>query len=165
MNVTATIGTMTMSRKNSRSRVRNEDRRSRRSPMRRRLDISRAGAYPCAQPSPQGVHRGETATIADPPGAIAQLGERLDRTQEVGGSSPPSSTSGEAPLLRGFFVSGGRLAVGVVFGRANERGGNEPRGWPARVGSAVVLELVDDVAVARELSVDANALLGLTGYL
>src|SRR3954462_1164685 len=25
-------------------------------------------------------------------GAIAQLGERLDRTQEVGGSSPPSST-------------------------------------------------------------------------
>src|SRR4051794_27386725 len=26
-----------------------------------------------------------------PPGAIAQLGERLDRTQEVGGSSPPSS--------------------------------------------------------------------------
>ena len=26
-------------------------------------------------------------------GAIAQLGERLDRTQEVGGSSPPSSTS------------------------------------------------------------------------
>ena len=26
------------------------------------------------------------------PGAIAQLGERLDRTQEVGGSSPPSST-------------------------------------------------------------------------
>ncbi len=26
-------------------------------------------------------------------GAIAQLGERLDRTQEVGGSSPPSSMS------------------------------------------------------------------------
>src|SRR6266849_3476459 len=26
-------------------------------------------------------------------GAIAQLGERLDRTQEVGGSSPPSSIS------------------------------------------------------------------------
>ena len=32
------------------------------------------------------------------PGAIAQLGERLDRTQEVGGSSPPSSTS-RAPYL------------------------------------------------------------------
>jgi hypothetical protein len=33
--------------------------------------------------------------FASPPGegrgAIAQLGERLDRTQEVGGSSPPSS--------------------------------------------------------------------------
>ncbi len=28
-----------------------------------------------------------------PLGAIAQLGERLDRTQEVGGSSPPSSIS------------------------------------------------------------------------
>jgi hypothetical protein len=28
------------------------------------------------------------------PGAIAQLGERLDRTQEVGGSSPPSSIVG-----------------------------------------------------------------------
>jgi len=31
-------------------------------------------------------------------GAIAQLGERLDRTQEVGGSSPPSSISKSAPL-------------------------------------------------------------------
>jgi hypothetical protein len=29
----------------------------------------------------------------------------LHRTQEVGGSSPPSSTSGEAPRLRAFFVS------------------------------------------------------------
>ena len=27
-----------------------------------------------------------------PPGAVAQLGERLDRTQEVRGSSPLSST-------------------------------------------------------------------------
>ena len=31
-------------------------------------------------------------------GAIAQLGERLDRTQEVGGSSPPSSISVSAYL-------------------------------------------------------------------
>src|SRR4051794_26221397 len=31
-----------------------------------------------------------------PRGAIAQLGERLDRTQEVGGSSPPSSIRGNA---------------------------------------------------------------------
>ena len=28
---------------------------------------------------------------ATPLGAIAQLAERLDRTQEVGGSNPPSS--------------------------------------------------------------------------
>jgi hypothetical protein len=28
------------------------------------------------------------------PGAIAQLAERLDRTQEVGGSNPPSSIAG-----------------------------------------------------------------------
>ena len=35
------------------------------------------------------------------PGAIAQLGERLDRTQEVGGSSPPSSI-GRGQLDNGF---------------------------------------------------------------
>src|SRR5207344_3402524 len=33
---------------------------------------------------------GKRLALADP-GAIAPLGERLDRTQEVGGSSPPSS--------------------------------------------------------------------------
>ena len=33
-------------------------------------------------------------------GAIAQLAERLDRTQEVGGSNPPSSIY-EEPALRG----------------------------------------------------------------
>src|SRR5215204_5673263 len=32
-----------------------------------------------------------TRFLPVPLGAIAQLGERLDRTQEVGGSSPPSS--------------------------------------------------------------------------
>src|ERR1700683_647390 len=36
-------------------------------------------------------------------GAIAQLGERLDRTQEVGGSSPPSSIATEALLMPGFW--------------------------------------------------------------
>ncbi|MEA2168274.1 MAG: hypothetical protein QOF76_1574, partial [Solirubrobacteraceae bacterium] len=35
-------------------------------------------------------------------GAIAQLGERLDRTQEVGGSSPPSSIRREAERSSGF---------------------------------------------------------------
>src|ERR1019366_1914944 len=44
---------------------------------------------------PTGVH-----------GAIAQLGERLDRTQEVGGSSPPSSTSAEALHVRASGVWG-----------------------------------------------------------
>src|SRR4051812_13168532 len=92
MNVTATIGTITMRTKNSRNRVRKLDRRSRRSPMKPRADMFRAGADPRARSGPQGVHRAAMATIADPPGAIAQLGERLDRTQEVGGSSPPSST-------------------------------------------------------------------------
>ena len=41
-------------------------------------------------------------------GAIAQLGERLDRTQEVGGSSPPSSIAdcrdfSKAVELAAFF--------------------------------------------------------------
>ena len=35
-------------------------------------------------------------------GAIAQLGERLDRTQEVGGSSPPGSIARIPRPLRGF---------------------------------------------------------------
>jgi hypothetical protein len=38
-------------------------------------------------------------------GAIAQLGERLDRTQEVGGSSPPSSI-GKGPAVRAFLLPG-----------------------------------------------------------
>jgi hypothetical protein len=33
-----------------------------------------------------------TATLAQPPGAIAQLGERLDGIQKVAGSSPAGST-------------------------------------------------------------------------
>src|SRR5580704_10873868 len=36
-------------------------------------------------------------------GAIAQLGERLDRTQEVGGSSPPSSIPKD-PAKQDLFV-------------------------------------------------------------
>ena len=37
-------------------------------------------------------------------GAIAQLGERLDRTQEVGGSSPPSSIRFDEPPAHGNLV-------------------------------------------------------------
>jgi hypothetical protein len=40
------------------------------------------------------VRGGLAAATMDPPGAIAQLGERLDRTQEVAGSSPASSIVG-----------------------------------------------------------------------
>ena len=39
-----------------------------------------------------------------PPGAIAQLGERLHGMQEVGGSSPPSSTSRNPCYVGGFVV-------------------------------------------------------------
>ena len=41
-------------------------------------------------------------------GAIAQLAERLDRTQEVGGSNPPSSIY-EGSLQTGDFVIRGNL--------------------------------------------------------
>src|SRR3954452_6006843 len=61
---TDSIGTMTMSTKNSRRRAR------------KLIEL----------------HYGPVL------GAIAQLGERLDRTQEVGGSSPPSSTA-ETPAV------------------------------------------------------------------
>jgi hypothetical protein len=38
-------------------------------------------------------------------GAIAQLAERLDRTQEVGGSNPPSSIEKDGLQMRHFRVS------------------------------------------------------------
>jgi hypothetical protein len=57
----------------------------------------------------------------DPLGAIAQLGERLDRTQEVGGSSPPSSTREEPSPPRGF-----------------RRSGRERSSWPPSINVAIV---------------------------
>src|SRR5258706_15949478 len=80
-NATDTIGTTTMRTKKSVSRLRN---------VIGRPEGSRAKGGPVHAPD----HRGRTslATLMGPHGAIAQLGERLDRTQEVGGSSPPSST-------------------------------------------------------------------------
>src|SRR3954471_6400202 len=49
------------------------------------------------------VHDARPESCTPPPlGAIAQLGERLDRTQEVGGSSPPSSIARDSRPLRGF---------------------------------------------------------------
>ena len=47
-------------------------------------------------------------------GAIAQLGERLDRTQEVGGSSPPSSIAG-IPHGRWISLSAVRRREDVSF--------------------------------------------------
>src|SRR5829696_3025234 len=49
-------------------------------------------------------------------GAIAQLGERLDRTQEVGGSSPPSSIPG-TPAQAGGFSFGLRLRAEALLPR------------------------------------------------
>ena len=61
-----------------------------------------AEAHPTPECSPPGGAHAAAWTdrglcCADLRGAIAQLGERLDRTQEVGGSSPPSSISSPEP--------------------------------------------------------------------
>src|SRR5215208_3949882 len=89
----AIIGTITMSVKNSRRR-----------PRKLMLHVPQHTGYRCNSVS--------WAAAAPLPwtrdGAIAQLGERLDRTQEAAGSSPASSTAaGEgthfwlgAPLAR-----------------------------------------------------------------
>src|SRR5207249_2734680 len=45
------------------------------------------------KPRAAGAKLAGTARLSPPHGAIAQLGERLDRTQEVAGSSPASSIS------------------------------------------------------------------------
>ena len=49
-----------------------------------------------------GLNCPASARHVPPLGAIAQLGERLDRTQEVGGSSPPSSIKKSPPNRRVF---------------------------------------------------------------
>src|SRR3954469_6403056 len=88
--------------------------------------IGRSEAYLCRR---KATHRRTLATI-DPRGAIAQLGERLDRTQEVGGSSPPSST----PSWRTWAMTYGSGSpgsgvwggtVGVDDGAGGERLGVE----------------------------------------
>src|SRR3954465_4494084 len=65
---------------------------------------------PCDSVSlPIGSHGWSPASqhISHPLGAIAQLGERLDRTQEVAGSSPASSTSTEPPADGGGLLQFG----------------------------------------------------------
>ena len=72
-----------------RSRTRRTRRASSRSP---RTPAS-AGLHPTRLPSrPSPVPSASRGYNRASPGAIAQLGERLDRTQEVRGSSPRSST-------------------------------------------------------------------------
>src|SRR5438046_2199046 len=53
--------------------------------------------------------RGYRIYVPPPRGAVAQLGERLDRTQEVRGSSPLSSTV--SCSLRPSWPSGTKCAV------------------------------------------------------
>src|SRR5207247_7009057 len=78
----------------------------------------------------------EAATLREP-GAIAQLGERLDRTQEVAGSSPASSTK-KRPAQRAFLFSD--LATESCenvpwssFGQVAAKGLIAPRRSPVRV--------------------------------
>src|SRR4051794_20415899 len=77
---TAAMGTITMIVKKMKRRPRNDIG----PPMYRQLRSVPLQRNQGASPH-EGYHRGR--------GAIAQLEERLDRTQEVGGSSPPSSTA------------------------------------------------------------------------
>src|SRR5215204_5834925 len=94
------IGTTTTKTKNSRRRLRKLGVSSERRLMGRRTTS--------CQLQSQLPRRG-TKTLPDAThlGAIAQLGERLDRTQEVGGSSPPSSIRG-TPAAAGFPCFGRR---------------------------------------------------------
>ena len=89
-----------------------------RDPHRRHGDPARAGhaaRRPGSPRTPASARLRPAAGRADQPavargarlqsglqGAIAQLGERLDRTQEVGGSSPPSSITIDVPEIRDF---------------------------------------------------------------
>src|SRR5512132_447903 len=59
-----------------------------------------------------------------PRGAIAQLGERLDRTQEVAGSSPASSISG-TPVGRGGFCVTGWLTTAAAIGERRHQGSDQ----------------------------------------
>jgi hypothetical protein len=86
------------------------------------------------------------------PGAIAQLGERLDRTQEVGGSSPPSSISP--------WDAVGTVATGALSRLA-----------PVAPGAVVLVEGVSDqLAVealaarrGRDLAVEGVAVVSIGG--
>ena len=95
----AIIGTTTMNTKKSRSRLRKLGFRS----CVLIVGVAAAAGRP--------LHRGSynrsftmRESIPSRLGAIAQLGERLDRTQEVGGSSPPSSTRKTRAMAQVFAL-------------------------------------------------------------
>src|SRR4051812_24320961 len=118
------MGTTTMIRKNSASLLRKLMPRAQPTP---------GTARSTPRPAAPRAFRRATLVVR---GAIAQLGERLDRTQEVGGSSPPSSTP-RTPGTAGVLA----LWVGTrrrfrPWGTEGEQAGNGPRGSPARPGSA-----------------------------
>src|SRR4051812_46434971 len=93
------MGTTTMIRKNSASLLRK---------LMPRAQPTRGTALSTPRPAATRAFRRATLVVR---GAIAQLGERLDRTQEVAGSSPASSIAPEVACKRGFralFDSGSR---------------------------------------------------------
>lgn len=51
-----------------------------------------------------------SASTAHPHGAIAQLGERVTGSHEVGGSRPPGSTTKKPAFLEGWFLCFDRVA-------------------------------------------------------
>ena len=128
----------------------------------RKLTCILGPAYACGtvadEPGyhPLAVARWIPASAPQSRGAIAQLGERLDRTQEVGGSSPPSSIASVSAPLAGsgaFLVLGpipleapGELRGNISCSRAPARG---PDGVLCGE-SRLVVELVDHVPVATQ---------------
>src|ERR1700744_6058646 len=75
-------------------------------------------------------------------GAIAQMGERLDRTQEVAGSIPASSTSRKPPRDRGF---GGCISAGSAYG-SGFTARQDPRGAQLRYESSRAVTAVESFA-------------------
>src|SRR3954468_23957877 len=72
---------------------------------------------PCVH-HPGSYNRSFTTQVTFPAcarGAIAQLGERLDRTQEVGGSSPPSSTRNPCSAVCVGRAAGPSSVLGPIF--------------------------------------------------
>ena len=93
------------------------------------------------------VHGAGQKTCLTPPslGAIAQLGERLDRTQEVGGSSPPSSIP-RTPAAAGVLLFRPPIGASELWLRG-------PRNGPNRAETAVTwAHFQDDPTVENAIA-------------